>query len=244
MTLHADQRRFALRLRDDDDVGDTRFARGIAIYRNTYRAQLVACLEESFARLRLWIGDEAMFAAMVAHIDRFPPSSWTLDAYARDFPDTVAAAYPDDPEVRELAWLDRALAEAFVSADAPTVAIGALADVDWDAATFVFVPSLDLVAASTNAGAIWSALVDEMPPPPAELLWETGALLVWRQDAMSRFRTIEGYEYRAILSARMGASFATLCTMLVAERGEADGMATAGAMLGRWLADGLIARIA
>ena len=55
---------------------------------------------------------------MVAHVARVPPSSWTLDAYPRDFPATLAPLYPDDPEVAELAVLELALAEAFVGADA------------------------------------------------------------------------------------------------------------------------------
>jgi hypothetical protein len=56
------------------------------VHQNNYRLQLIACLTESFTYTRGWIGGEAFEAAAAAHIDRVPPSSWTLDAYPRDFP--------------------------------------------------------------------------------------------------------------------------------------------------------------
>ncbi|MDY7525197.1 DNA-binding domain-containing protein [Sphingomonas sp. 10B4] len=92
-------------------------AAGLLVYQNTYRAQLVACLEESFVQTRAWVGGEAFHHAIVAHIERVPPTSWTLDAYPRDFPATLALLYPDDPEVAELAWIEYALGEAFVGPD-------------------------------------------------------------------------------------------------------------------------------
>ncbi len=109
-------------------------APGLRVYQNNYRAQLAACLEESFEHTRDWIGGEAFHRAIVAHVDRVPPSSWTLDAYARDFPATLAILYPADPEVAELAWLEMALGEAFVAADADALAADDLAAVDWDRA--------------------------------------------------------------------------------------------------------------
>ncbi len=63
--------------------------RGLPVYLNTYRSQLLACLGETFAMARAWIGDAVFEAAAATHVDRVPPSSWTLDAYARDFPETL-----------------------------------------------------------------------------------------------------------------------------------------------------------
>ncbi|QDZ08089.1 DUF2063 domain-containing protein [Sphingomonas panacisoli] len=218
-------------------------APGLRIYQNNYRAQLIACLDESFAHTRDWLGHDVFHQAMAAHIDRVPPSSWTLDAYTRDVPETLAAMYPHDPEIAELAWLDRALGDAFVGADAQPLSTTVLSEVDWDRAVLHFGPTLDLIDATTNAAAIWAALAAGEVPPAVELLSEPGALLVWRHDLVSRFRMIDGDEQQAILLARSGVSFAELCTSLVAAHGETDGVAMAGALLGRWLADGLITDI-
>lgn len=218
-------------------------APGLRIYQNNYRAQLIACLDESFAHTRDWLGQEAFRQAMAAHIDRVPPSSWTLDAYTRDVPETLAALYPHDPEIVELAWLDRALGDAFVGADAPPLSAAVLSEVDWDRAILHFAPTLDLIEAITNAATIWAALAAGEMPPAVQLLPEPGALLVWRHDFVSRFRMIDADEQQAIILARSGASFAELCTSLIATHGETDGVALAGALLGCWLSDGLIADI-
>ena len=216
---------------------------GLRAYRNAYRAQLSDCLEASFPHTLAWIGGAGFHDAVVAHVARVPPSSWTLDAYARDFPDTLALRYPADPEVAELAMLERALGDAFVGYDAAPVSTDALAAVDWDRARLRFTPTLELLDATTNAAAIWRALAAGEAPAPAELLPETAALLVWRQDMVARFRTIDAAERHALLLARAGNDFAGLCAVLIAAAGEEAGVAQAGAYLGQWLADGLIVDI-
>lgn len=216
---------------------------GLNIYQNNYRAQLVACLTKSFPHTRNWIGDAAFHDAVVAHIERVPPSSWTLDEYPRDFPETLRLLYPADIEVAELASLESALGDAFVGADAEPVSAAKIAAVDWDQAILRFTPTIDLLEITSNAPSLWSALAAGDIPPGVEMLSDTGALLVWRHDFVSRFRTIELAERHALLLARAGTPFAALCATLVTAHGEADGITLAGAWLGRWLADGLIVDI-
>jgi hypothetical protein len=237
MSLLTLQREFGEWLREGD--ADQASA-GMRIYQNNYRASLTACLADSFARTREWIGGEAFEDAMIRHIQRVPPSSWTLDAYGRDFPDTLRRIYPDDPEVAELAWLELALAEAFVGADAVALAPADAAHVDWDNAALHFTPTLDLRAVATNAHALWSALAGGEVPPAAAGLADAATLLVWRQEQVSRFRLIDMREEQALTLARSGVAFGTVCNKLVEAFGEADGIALTGAYLGQWLADGLL----
>lgn len=216
---------------------------GLAVYQNNYRAQLIECLETSFPVTRDWLGDATFRSAAACHIDALPPSSWTLDAYPRDVPAMLGRLYPDDAEVAELATLELALAEAFVAADADVLDAPRLAGVDWDRAVLRFVPSFDVHDVSTNAPAIWSAIINGDRPPAAAMLPETAGLLVWRQDDVSRFRTTDRTEMQAILRARAGAPFADLCTYLVDDLGEAEGVAAAGRWLGQWIGEGLITTI-
>lgn len=247
MSLIELQRDMRAWLTRDDPQAAARLAApsapGLGVYQNNYRAQLVACLEETFERTLAWIGGAAFHDAVVAHIDRVPPSSWTLDAYGRDFPDTLALLYPDDPEVTELAWLDNALGEAFVGPDAGALTADDLAAIDWDGAILRLPPTLDIGPLVTNATAIWGALAEGGTPPAVTLLPETGAIMVWRQDAVSRFRAIDQYEHQSLLAVRAGMPFAMLCTALVDALDEEAGIARAGAMLGQWIGDGLICAI-
>lgn len=216
---------------------------GLAVYQNNYRAQLIECLETSFPVTRDWLGGTAFRSAAAWHIDAVPPSSWTLDAYARDVPATLSRLYSDDAEIAELATLELALAEAFVAADADLLDAARLAGVDWDRAVLRFVPSFDIHEVTSNAPALWSAIVNGDRPPAAQMLPETAGLLVWRQDGVSRFRTTDRTELQAILRARAGAPFADLCTSLVDGLGEAEGVEAAGRWLGQWIGEGLIATI-
>jgi hypothetical protein len=223
-------------------AADDRRARvGLGIYQNNYRAQLVACLSEGFERVRLWIGEEAFAIAAATHIDRNPPSGWTLDAYGADFPETLGALHPDDPEIAELARLDRALADAFVGADAMPVDPATLASVDWDSARLILVPTMRVDVVTTNTPAIWSALAAGEMPPPALSLPDPGWLLVWRQDFVSCFRPIDAAERMALVRIVAGDSFGVLCAALVDAHGADEGIALASGILSRWIAAGLIA---
>lgn len=216
---------------------------GLDIYHNAYRVQLVECLKDTFEKTLLWIGDDAFIDAARTHIERTPPSGWTLGVYGVGFDQTLASIYPDDPEVAELAWLDLALSRAFECADCVPVAADALADVDWDRAVLVPMPSIQTGLARTNAGAIWSALEAELAPPDATLLPTPGAMLVWRKDFTPCFRTIEAIEQGALEMIGSGRSFAYMCIVLIERLGDEAGIARAGALLAEWIDQGLILAI-
>ncbi|WP_068080797.1 HvfC/BufC family peptide modification chaperone [Novosphingobium rosa] len=216
---------------------------GLSVYLNTYRAQLMACLSESYPTLHAWLGDDAFAAAAATHIDASPPSSWTLDAYGLGFPATLRDLYPHDPEVGDLAALECALAQAFIAPDSPPLDPASLADIDWDRARLRLIPALTLLPASSNAGAIWSAIAQGETPPPAQLLPQPGAILIWRDGFTPAFRTLETAEARALEALREGCDFGALCAMLVAREGETAGPRIAGSYLAQWLRDGLIAQI-
>jgi hypothetical protein len=218
-------------------------APGLRVYQNNYRTQLIACLDETFPRTRDWVGGAAFHDAMVAHIERVPPSSWTLDAYPRDFPVTLAMLYPEDREIAELAWLEQALGEAFVGPDAAALTQAHIAAIDWDAAVLRFTPTLDQSPLTTNAPALWAAMEAGETPPSADILVEPGAVLVWRHEHVSRFRAIDREELDILLLARAGRPFADLCAALVEAIGEEAGIARAGQLLGMWIAEGLIIAI-
>ncbi len=216
---------------------------GLAVYQNNYRAQLVACLESSFPRTRAWIGEEMFLQAAVHHIDSVPPSSWTLDAYARDYPATLAQLHPDNPEIAEIAGIELALEELFVAADSTAVGLDALGDLDWDRAVLTFAPSIDLPHLNTNGFAIWSALVDQKEPPAPQYLDTHEVALLWRQGEQCRIRTIGDAELQALLKLRRGMTFGALCRDVALLLGEEAGMMLVGQWLGLWLSDQMVVAI-
>jgi hypothetical protein len=216
---------------------------GLSVYQNTYRAQLVGCLEASFPQVRAWLGDDAFLHAVVTHIDSHPPHAWTLDAYASDFGETLASLFPDNPDVHELAWIEHALSEAFVARDAEPLSLDALSAIDWDSARLRLAPSFASRVATTNAEQIWSALREGKVPPESAMLAEPGGLIVWRWQFTSCLRQVDALEREALLHLQDNGSFTVLCDMLVERLGDTDGVAKAGALLAGWLESQLVASV-
>lgn len=215
-------------------LGGGSFA-GLNVYQNNYRVQLIDCLEASYPHVRTWLGEDAFLAAAVAHIDRHPPHAWTLDAYGDNFDDTLASLYPHNPDVHELARIELALAQAFVASDDDALTSDALAQIDWDTAKLRLAPSLKILAATTNATDIWSALQRNETLPESEMLAETSGVVVWRQQFTVFLESVDALEYAAMLLIQKDGNFTGLCDMLVERLGEKEGIAKAGALLVNWI---------
>ncbi|MGH6787415.1 MAG: DNA-binding domain-containing protein, partial [Novosphingobium sp.] len=92
----------------------------------------------------------------------------------------------------------------------------------------------------TDCAEIWAALADERVFSGRIALRRPVSVLVWRQDLQPRFRTLAPAEARALTLAMRRASFAEIC----AAAKVANPAQAVGAMLGRWIVDGLIADVA
>jgi hypothetical protein len=244
MNLAALQRDFRSWLTMEASDAAARFGEhadpGLAVYLNNYRAQLMACLRESFATIRAWLGEAAFDRAAASHIDRLPPYDWTLDAYAREFPDTIDALYPEDPEAGELAQLERDLGRAFVGQDPESLDLAAMMQIDWNNAILELVATFSLLPVSSNAGAIWSAINAGKTPPAAAILEAAAVIAIWRKEYSPTFRTLEPMEAQAILMVADGRTFGEICRMVTNEVGEIEGPKVAGTLLGRWISEGVV----
>lgn len=212
--------------------------RGLNVYHHAFRANLVACLRDTFEKTAAWLGDDAFETAALEHIADHPPSSWTLNDYGEGFDATLGALYPADPEVAELAWLDWTLRRAFDGPDSPEPDPAAWGEVDWDAAVLRLAPTFTLRPVRTNCAALWRAMADQDPRVPVNLLEGFAGVAVWRADYTPCFRSLDGTEYRALEAALSGATFGAICEM--AEAGLPDGedaVAVIGGMLARWIGE-------
>ena len=216
---------------------------GLAVYLNNYRGQLMVCLSESFATVRAWLGEDAFDTAAATHIDRQPPYSWTLDAYALEFPETIDALYPDDPEVGELARLERDLGLAFVGRDEVPLDLAALAHIDWNSAVLDLVATFSTLPATTNGGAIWSAINAGQTPPAAAVLDAPAVIAIWRREYSPTFRTLDPMESQVMSMVADGRTFGEICRVIIDEVGEAEGTQVAGNLLGRWISEGMVAAV-
>jgi hypothetical protein len=221
---------------------------GLGVYRNAYRGRLMEGLRSSYDKVWTWVGDEAFDAAACHHIILHPPHSWTLDDYGAEFDQTLEAIFPDDPEVAELAWLERAMQNAFASLDEPVITpvdltSSEMATCDWDSVQLDFVSSLKVREIRTNCTGIWLAIANETDPPEQIMLGASAPLCVWRKDLSPQFQLLDSNEWDALSLMASGATFGQLCQTLTEKLGEDEAVPLAGTLLGRWIGEAMVTAI-
>lgn len=252
MTLAQSQAEFMANVLDEDHAlpagWSARHAAGLAIYRNNYRTSLVEALRSTFERTAAYVGEDAFRQAAAHHLITHPPGSWTLDHAGDGFAETLRELFKSDPEVAELGWLEAAMQRAFVAADAAPLDAESFAEAtalftedDWSDMRLRFLPGTALAPVAHDIPALWRAIdPDGEVPKQADRLDAPMHLLVWREGLKPVFRLVDSSEGEAMTGLIGGASYGDACAMLVERLGEEAAIAQAGAMLGRWLHDGLI----
>lgn len=241
MTMATIQNEFCDALRDAPSLIasriSTRSQHGLAVYRNNYEAQLRDCLGDLYERTWSYIGDDSFYEATVFHRGQRPPKSWTLDRYGDDFDLSVAALYPDDPDVPELAWIEWALRRVFSGPDAAAPALRLVGGATEP--TLALHPTVLLRPVVTNAAAIWSGL-GEGAPPEAQRLSAPTAILVWRNELVPQFRSVMGDELVMLTQLVDGETFDEACDAMFGDQDPQRVLAQFQATLGQWLAEGVL----
>lgn len=218
-------------------------ARRLGIYHHAYRARLAETLADTFGHLLRYLGPDTFDADARAFVETHPSCRPSLRWYGESFPAWLAARHPADGEIGELALLDWTLRAAFDGPDAAPLGLAALSadppDV-WTQRPLRLHPTSARLTLRFNALALWQALDDDRPPPPAAPLPAPGALLVWRRGEQPHFRSLGAAEALALDRVAGGASFEGVCAALAAAFPGADTVATAGTLLRRWIDEELL----
>lgn len=218
-------------------------ARRLGIYHHAYRARLVETLADTFGHLLRYLGEDRFDADARAFVDRHPSCRPSLRWYGESFPAWLAARHPDDGEIGELAGLDWSLRAAFDGPDAAPLSLASLAAEPpelWTQRPLRLHPTSMRLTLQFNAIALWQALDDDRPPPPAARLPAPGALLVWRRGEQPHFRSLGATEALALDRVAGGASFDAVCAALADAFPDADTVAAAGSLLRRWIDEELL----
>lgn len=220
--------------------------RRLAIYHRAYRARLIDTLRDSFGHTLMYLGSDAFDDAALGHVERNPSCHASLRWYGESFPQSLSAAFAQQPEVAELARLDWALRHAFDGPDAEPLALADLAALPpdaWGRIGFGLHPTSARLCLHHNTLALWQALDQDEAPPPAAPLAVAGELLIWRRGHQPHFRSLQPLEAAALDHLQAGWSFARTCEALAADQGHADVAAATGALLRRWIDEGLLCSV-
>lgn len=224
------------------DSGPAQAGRRLGIYHNAYRARLAEVLADTYSKTLSYLGDELFDPLAREHAVRHPPQTRRLGRWGLDFPETLRAHYPHNPELHELAQLDVDLRTCF---DGPDVAAldAALVAADpghgWLHQAAPAHPSLRLRPITTNVVQLWQAIDADQEVPPPHALAEPRVLAVWRKGLQPHFKTLGPGEARLLQHLLAGQSLAEASAVLLDDPVLGDPQAYSE-LLASWWADGLL----
>ena len=165
------------------------------VYRHAYVARLAEVLADDYEQLHAYLGDAGFAKFAKSYIAAHPSDRRSARDFGRHVPEFLKAdaGFAKHPELAEIARLEKALADAFDGPDAEPLKLSELAKLApelWAKLVFTPHPTAIRLTVATNAADIWSALREDTAPPPAQLLPEPQAILVWRHDVTARFRLL------------------------------------------------------
>jgi hypothetical protein len=225
-----------------------------AIYRNAYRARIIDAIRDTYPRTERWVGEDAFTRAAIHHVILHPPTSWTLDAVGEGFATTLAALFAGDLEVSELAWLESAMHACFVSADEQSLdaaafssATASFSEEDWASMQLRFLPGTRVTTVRHDLEHLWlrlgekQAAAEASTEGPGEA--QSRGCVVWRQELRPVFALIDATEGTMLERMLGGAAYGDACATLAEAIGSDAAVELAGAMLGRWIHNGLLAGV-
>ncbi len=227
-----------------DVQGDARLGADarLEIYGRMYRARLVDVLFEDYPRVAATLGHAPFVShaeAYVAnHASTHPSLRWFGAGFAEHLAATVDAALP--PFVPDLARLEWARLGAFDAPDAALLtvdALRALAPEGWTTLRLHVVPALEILVVAWPVHRIWEAAGEGRAGG-----WSASptVLRVWRQGDAVYQASMDEVERAALAHVRAGSSFVDMCAELATVVAADEAAATAGALVLRWLEDGLL----
>lgn len=232
-----------------DDIIDSPHetkARLLSVYQNAYIVRLIEIVRNDYPLLSNYTGVDVFNRIARGYAAKNVSTNADARWFSHKLPEFLASdpAWAKNPELSELAEIERALADVFDAADAPRLVkddLKVLEPEDWPGVVFSPHPATRRINLVTNARALWKALKDDEEVPPAAPLAETERLIAYRPELTSMIRPM-GYE-EAMMFDEMAkeVDFGGLCAMVATYGGEDEAAMRAAGYLNAWIAAGMLA---
>ena len=220
----------------------------LAVYQNAYTGRLVEILANDYPLLQDYLGAAEFSALARGYIAQHPSRTQNARWFGCAFPEYVEGQDVGvrHPQLAELAAIEKAVADAFDSADDKPISLADVASIapeDWPRLVFTPHPSSVMLPLRTNAFDVWRALKDGEPPEPATQLSQDIVIAVWRKGSTPRARALGAEEAMMWIEAGRGVCFEVLCEMLATYDDPDTAPARAAGYLQAWLGDDMLASV-
>lgn len=220
---------------------------GLAIYHHAYRARLLEVMQGDFPAVWHWLGDEEFAGLVAAYVQRYPSAHFSLRWLGQRFAGFIGEhlVAEQSAPLAELACLEWAFTLAFDASPGQPLSLhdmAQLAPEDWPVLQVEWVPAVQQVLCRFNSLEIWRGVKAQATFPGSQPLSLAQVCLIWRDQQVCRFRSLEPAEAYALAGmADGGWSFSELCAELAVTYQEGAPL-QAVTLLKQWVEDGLLQR--
>ncbi|MCY4284449.1 MAG: DNA-binding domain-containing protein [Thiotrichales bacterium] len=226
----------------------------LKVYADAIRLRFLEVLGQDYPGLHTLAGDEEFrrlgLAYIEAHPSHHPSIRWFgahLSAFLRS-----TAPWREQPVFAEMAVFEWAKGELLDAPDSPVVGVEDIAAIPpdrWAGIQPRLKPAVRRVTLEWNVPVVWKAIDgDETVPAPSRTNCAGSASrtecavewLLWRQDLLVRWRSIDPDEAWALRRCDTSEDFGAICAGLCERVGEEAAALRAATFLKQWAADGVL----
>lgn len=221
----------------------------IGIYQNAYHERLIETLENDYEILNKILGADSFRQISINYIDQYPSTYYSLRWYGSHLPTFLgySEVEGDHDWEAELAKLEWELNGAFDAADSQLVSENDISNIppeSWPDLSIEFHPSVRLVNLWWNTLDLWQVAKDDKQLPQPVRQKQNSYCLLWRNNLVTQFRSLEPDEAVALFAALEGARFPDICGSLAEELADQEQVPMrAAGLLKNWLNAGLLSRL-
>ncbi|MEW8030436.1 MAG: DNA-binding domain-containing protein [Candidatus Thiodiazotropha sp.] len=222
------------------------------VYANAYLSRLKEVLTNDYPAVSMAISGDHFDLLTEGYIQQHPSSFFSLRDFGCRFPDYLSGQVDTNSDIHDLAWLPElakfewTLGQAFDATDCELVTEQEMSSIPadaWPMLRFEFCPCVRRIDLEWNVPIIWKALTADPPLEVEPICTQTHAWLIWRQDLVTQFRSLEEDERLAFDSLCNGTTFNVACEILASQMDVDRVSMRAAGLLKGWIRQGLIAEV-
>lgn len=228
----------------------------LSIYSYAYHARLNEVLANDYPAILMAIGDETFNQLTELYIEAHPSHYFSLRDFGSNLPEFISELiqpneqqenqWQEMPWLYELALFEWNLGQAFDVADVSLFTEQDMITVPpeaWPDLKFILHPSVHRLNFEWNIVEMWQTLTDDNPSQVTAVHEETSPWLIWREQLITRFRSMQKDEQLAFDQLQEGGNFNDICEALAAMMSEEEVPMHAAGLLKGWITQGLISGI-
>lgn len=224
----------------------------LSVYTYAYHARLREVLANDYPAMLMAIGDNQFNQLADDYIHTHPSHYSSLRDFGCHIPVFVSNLIQQDERYQDMHWLyelalyEWTLGQTFDAANDTIISeqnMDTIPPEVWPELKFRIHPSVHRLDLEWNIPEMWQALTDNKPKQVVAIDSVASPWLVWRDQLITRYRSMQTDEQLALDKLRAGNSFNEICEALTTLMGEDEVPLRAACLLKGWIAQGLISRI-